>query len=72
MKDNYTELMKCNTPAEFVNYALNRGAKVRCKNHYCVEHFNGQRTVISCTPKKKIPLHKTRKEYKLIYLDNDE
>ena len=70
MKDLQIELMKCNTPAEFVNFAQKMGATIRHKNHYFIKHFNGEHTVISCTPKPKIPLHKTMKEFKSIYLNN--
>ena len=72
MKDLSLELSKCNTPAEFVNFAQRRGAQIRCKNHYFIKHPNGERTVISCTPKPKIPLHKTMKEFKTIYLNENK
>ena len=71
-KDTYTELMKCEKPQHFVKFALKRGALVRSKNHHVVTHQNGDTSVFSCTPGKAL-LHKTRTEYKRIYLlDNDE
>ena len=62
-------LSKCNTPSDFAEFAKKNGASVRCKKHYCIKHVSGQVTIISSTPKPKIPLHKTMNEFKKIYLN---
>lgn len=64
-------LNKCSTPSDFATFAQKNGASVRCKKHYCIKHFSGETTVISCTPKPKIPLHKTMSEFKKIYLNKN-
>ena len=61
-------LNKCSTPSDFAIFAKKNGASVRCKKHYCIKHCNGETTVISSTPRPKIPLHKTMNEFKRIYL----
>ena len=63
------ELNKCKTPSEFATFAVKNGAYVRSKNHYYIKHANGEVTTISCTPKPKIPLHKTMSQFKKIYLN---
>lgn len=69
----YTEieyyLNKCNTPSDFAQFAVRNGATVRHKKHYCIKHITGETTIISSTPKPKIPLHKTMNEFKKIYLN---
>ena len=72
VKDIHKQLMNCNTPAEFVLFAKKHGATVRHKNHYFFKHTNGDCTVISCTPKPKIPLHKTKNQFIRIYLNNED
>ena len=71
VKDLHTQLMNCNTPSEFVLFAKKQGATVRCKNHYFIKHANGECSVISCTPKPKIPLHKTKNQFMQIYLNDN-
>lgn len=71
MKYNTLEyyLLKCNTPADFANFAIKNGATVRHKKHYHIKHSNGHISTISSTPKPKIPLYKTMNEFKNIYLN---
>lgn len=64
-------LNKCSTPSDFAIFAQKNGANVRCKKHFCIKHKSGETTVISSTPKPKIPLHKTMMEFKKIYLNNN-
>jgi len=68
VKDIHTQLMNCNTPAEFVLFAKRHGATIRHKNHYFIKHKTGEFTSISCTPKPKIPLFKTKNQFINIYL----
>ena len=64
-------LNKCSTPSDFATFAQKNGANVRCKKHFCIKHKSGETTVISSTPKPKIPLHKTMLEFRKIYLNNN-
>ena len=62
-------LNKCSTPSDFATFSQKNGAQVRRKKHYCIKHLSGETTIISSTPKAKIPLHKTMSEFKKIYLN---
>jgi len=64
-------LNKCTTPKDFVLFAQKNGANVRFNKHYCIKHKTGEMSIISSTPKPKIPLHKTRNEFRRIYIKSN-
>ena len=61
------ELMRCESALDFVNFARKNGAIVRKKNHYFIDFGNGVSTTLSCTPRRNIVLHKTRKIFREVY-----
>lgn len=68
--DTYYNIMGCQTPDDFKKLAVKLGANMRDKNHIWITHKNGDVTPISCTPGKKIPLHKTQNDFVDIYILN--
>jgi hypothetical protein len=62
-----SELEKCVSSKDFVNFARKHGASVREKNHYFIKFRNGETTTLSRTPGRKTPLYKTLKLFKVIY-----
>mgnify|MGYP006085535773 CR=1 FL=1 len=68
--NTYYSIMRCHTPDDFKKLAVKLGANMRDKNHIWITHKNGDVTPISCTPGKKIPLHKTQNDFVDIYILN--
>jgi len=68
--NTYYSIMGCHTPDDFKKLAVKLGANMRDKNHIWITHKNGDVTPISCTPGKKIPLHKTQNDFVDIYILN--
>ena len=65
------DLNRCKKSSDYVKFARKNGAKVRDKNHYVITHKSGEVTTLSCTHGKQTPLHKTRKEFINIYINNE-
>ena len=58
---------KCKKTEDYIKFAIQRGANVRHKNHWVINHPCGSRTIMSSTPPKKSGLDKTRKEFGIAY-----
>lgn len=58
---------KCKKTEDYIKFAIQNGATVRHKNHWVINHPNGNRTIMSSTPPKKSGLDKTRKEFGIAY-----
>jgi len=67
VKSKEEELMSCVSALDFVNFAMKNGATIRKKNHYFINFGNGRSTTLSCTPRRNIVLHKTRKIFREVY-----
>ena len=67
VKTKEEELMRCESALDFVNFARKNGATIRKKNHYFIDFGNGVCTTLSCTPRRNIVLHKTRKIFREVY-----
>ena len=67
VKSKEEELTSCVSALDFVNFARKNGATIRKKNHYFINFGNGMSTTLSCTPRRKIVLHKTMKIFREVY-----